>query len=326
MKRSVYIIILSVAILSLVLSACAVPKEPSSQTEPSPAGTSAKAETFLEDTATQTEPETEASVEAEILCSNEKYTISLTGEKCYINFANGNNASPSEGYSQVGSIDFSSLSEMKQAFLQNNLTEQQIQTLRTAFASYSYGNENGIEICNLTSLYHAVYPQEIQASKVTLVGENYYFSTFDSADFSSTVTHVPTQTKYEQYYASKFNIAETSPYVTITNQADGLFDGINCKIIEYEYPNSGAKCRDHIFDIDNHGISYHVNVRYRLKSPSAVNWRESETLPSEVWMFWQQDGQYFFIEIDDLNIEPTVEWLTSFGVTPYVDNSDHVAS
>ncbi len=314
----------------LILSSCATPTKSPSDTKNEAAQTATETQASETGSSEITEEPTEAMTQEDtppiVLFQNDDYTITLIQNQCYINFADGNQVSPEEGAMLSGSIDFSSLQEMKQAFLQNTLTDQQVQILRTAFASYSNGNENGIEICNLTSLYQAVYPQDIQALKVTLVGENYYFSAFDSANFSNAITHVVAQTKYEHYYASEFNVAETSSYVTITNQADGLFDGINCKIIEYEYPNSGAKCRDHIFDIDNNGISYHVNVRYRLKSPTAVDWRESETLPSDVWMFWQENGQYFFIEIDTLNISPTVEWLSSFGVTPYVDSSDHVAS
>ncbi|MBQ9780786.1 MAG: hypothetical protein IJW00_07555 [Clostridia bacterium] len=319
--KKITILIIAFIILAIFFSSCNTPQVPSVE-----ATTKTQTDISTSVIVAETKLQTIFPEEPENLYSNDRYSLTLLKNKCYINFADGNQASPEEGAMLLGSIDFSSLPEMKHSFLQNTLTDQQVQILRTAFASYSYGNENGIEICNLTSLYQAVYPQEIQASKVTLVGENYYFSAFDSADFSNAITHVATQTKYEQYYTSEFSVAETSPYVTITNQTDGLFDGLNCKIIEYEYPNSGAKCRDHIFDIDNNGISYHVNVRYRLKSPSSVNWRESETLPSDVWMFWQQDGQYFFIEIDDLNIEPTVEWLSSFGVTPYIDNSDHMTS
>ena len=150
-------ILVSLFVFSLALSSCAVPGKPSLETQSSPAGTSVKAETFLEDTATQTEPETEASVEAEILCSNEKYTISLTGEKCYINFANGNDASPNEGYSQVGSIDFPSLTEMKNHFLNNQLTPEQMLVIRCAFADET----NGIRLCNLNALFNPTIPDNV---------------------------------------------------------------------------------------------------------------------------------------------------------------------
>ena len=40
------------------------------------------------------------------------------------------------------------------------------------------------------------------------------------------------------------------------------------------------------------------------------------------------DGHYMVVSIVNPSASPTVEWLTSFGVRPYVENSnaDHVAS
>ena len=318
MKRSVYVIILSVAILSLVLSACAVPKEPSSQTEPSPAGTSVKAETFLEDTATQTEPETEASVEAEILCSNEKYTISLTGEKCYINFANGNDASPNEGYSQVGSIDFPSLTEMKNHFLNNQLTAEQMLVIRCAFADET----NGIRLCNLNALFNPTIPDNVLTDTVTLKGETYYFTL--SSEIVTGALTVATESVYQFHYDRDFK--DIDEY-QITRQEDSVLNGSPCKIIEYTVPGNGDQYRDVYFTISDGEKTLDIEISYCLKNSKLTAGRPvSENIPWRVLIFGQDNGQYFYAYLRDFTIAPTVEWLTSFGVTPYFDNSDHVAS
>ena len=70
----------------------------------------------VETTAIQSENITNAPSNTGILCSNDRYTISFEGNNCYINFSSGNDTSPEEGFSQVGSIDFTSLSEMKNHF------------------------------------------------------------------------------------------------------------------------------------------------------------------------------------------------------------------
>jgi len=279
--------------------------------------------TTEEMTESVTAAETEA--QTEILCENDEYTITLVDGKCYIKFADENYTPPQDGGMQLGSIDFSSLSEMKQAFIHNALDKYQIQVIRTAFANSSQDSVHGIEICNFNNLYHAVYPDGVTPHDVSLIKKNYTFHTTETDKYVGASTCIASPERYAYFYENNF-LPYDSEHASILNRKTGQFDGVPCETIEYEYPGSGAKYRDHVFDINLGGTLYQINVNYCLKAPTNTNWRESETLPASVNIFCQQGDALFFILIDDLKVIPTVEWLTSFGITPYVENADQVTS
>ena len=316
-------ILVSLFVFSLALSSCAVPGKPSLETQSSPAGTSVKAETFLEDTATQTEPETEASVEAEILCSNEKYTITNHPNGCRINFVDGNNSEEAADGAISGEIKFSTVAEMRSAFLNNTLTEQQINTIRQTFAD----DTTGIYLCNLNALYEPVLPDHVSPKYISLTGTNYSFYVGATEQYASADIYVASSNQYNSLY-SYAHEPHSAEYTSVTEQAEDQFGNTPCEIIEYVYTGSGATFRDYLLSFSQDHVQTEIVISYRLigPTPSLIEYRESETLPANIWIFQEVNDLRFVYHIRDLEIEPTVEWLTSFGVTPYVDNSDHVAS
>ena len=318
--------------LLLVLTACATADTPASETQAETQATETNASTESPETETEssapaeTAPETraeiptseettEADTEPSVLCANENYTISLAGENCYINFSAGNDVSPDEGFSQIGSIDFPSLSEMKNSFLNNNLTSDQMLVIRSAFADET----NGIRLCNLNALFTASLPSNVTADTVTLKGDTYYFN-LSSETVTGSLT-VATESAYQFNYNRDFKDIES---YEITKQESGVWNGSPCEIVEYTVPGNGDQYRDVYLTINE---SIQIEISYCLKNSAATQSRPvSETLPWRVLIFGCDNGQHFYSYLRDFTTAPTVEWLSSFGITPYVESGDHVVS
>ena len=268
----------------------------------------------VETTAIQSENITNAPSNTGILCSNDRYTISFEGNNCYINFSSGNDTSPEEGFSQVGSIDFTSLSEMKNHFTNNLLTEEQMLVIRSTFTDET----NGIRICDLNTLYNPTMPDGVLVEQVTLWRAAYYF-TMSSAVGSGALT-VASESTYQFHYDRDFKDIEG---YQITRQENGTIEDIPCEIIEYTVPGNGDQYRDIYLTIQDGDRTLNIELSYCLKNSQSTTSRPvSETLPWRVLIFGENNGQHFYAYLRDFTTAPTVEWLTSFGITPYVENND----
>ena len=307
--------------LALLISSCANPTEFPSDTENQPAQTIDETSAPADDTTeaateTATEAVTEEDTTPVVLFENEVYSVSRIGAQYYINFTQGNTLRDGETNPGVGEIEFDSIQSMKQAFLNGGLDGWQSAILRSLFSPYN--NTNGIRIWNLDELYQAVYPDGVSETRVSLTP--YCIQFYNTAGCLLLLT----EESYHDLYNSKYHKYLESG-VTILNQATGVYDGTPCEIVEYKHPYWNSVCRDILLSVDQNGKQLHIKISYHLPSSPDEN-AASEILPYQVEIFGQELGQYF--EFSDFSVEtsPTVEWLTSFGVTPYVDNADQSAS
>jgi len=272
-----------------------------------------------ENTESVTETETEA--QTEILCENDEYTITLVNDQCYINFADGNDLTPEDRYDNwpLGSFSFSSVQELKESFLSNQLTDEQKAIMRNAFAEDVYG----IKLCNLTKLYVPTLPEDVSQKSVTVLGTNYYFK-LDS-DLITGYFQILTLPDYEFQNNRDFRDYDDKN-ADITRQENGTFDGAGCEIVEYTY-SSGVSYRDIYLTLSNGDDVTEIEISYCVDNPNPQGTiAVSETMPWRVLIFGKNGDQHFNAYIEDFKAPPTVEWLTSFGITPYVENADQVMS
>ncbi|MBQ3507213.1 MAG: hypothetical protein IJA91_01580 [Clostridia bacterium] len=71
--------------------------------------------------------------------------------------------------------------------------------------------------------------------------------------------------------------------------------------------------------------STHIVLTYVLQLNSNLL-PVSDTVPLDIHLFGEKNDIHFDYLIQGLTEAPTVEWLSSFSIAPYVDNSDHVVS
>jgi hypothetical protein len=115
--------------------------------------------------------------------------------------------------------------------------------------------------------------------------------------------------------------ASARSLVDPTLLAQPSFDGVACEIVEsnsqYEY------YRDIYIDIEEEGKTVSIVLRYLIDyTKDDGRLIPSETAPARVLMFGEQNGAPFVVSLYEFTQTPTYEWLSSFGLTPYVPSAD----
>lgn len=131
MKKSISFLFYIISI-SLIITSCAVPSEPSSEIQPSLADTVIVTAALIENvtiqpepiTETPSEPITDIPAEPIILCQNERYTVIAFEGHAYVNFVEGNEPT----YDALGGraeLGFT-FKELAEGLYYQTLTEDQI--------------------------------------------------------------------------------------------------------------------------------------------------------------------------------------------------------
>ena len=264
----------------------------------------------IPETTVQTEVETNDASALKIIYQNDQYSLSVMNGNGYINFADGNDEEDKNG-SLPGSIEFASLAEMRQTFLSNSLREDQEAVLKTAFSK----TQEGILLFGFEQLYQPICSHDIKQEEVSLSRNGYYFKMSNEQLFGTTSLGVMSKENYtyrfENYYKPYEHILDL---ITITKQEEALFNGVPCEIVEHEVLSSGKQFRTITFSVMDEDKTLYISILYRLETATNT----SETLPYEVRIFGEMDNQYFYVRVENPTTPPTLEFLTSFGITPYV--------
>ena len=318
MKTKYGILILATAIL-LSLASCqpADTTAPDTDTAQQIAAETTAAETEL----TETAPETPAPV-LDGSFSTPDYEVSVIDGKCYLNFTDGNEAGTQGNLAfESASIPFSSLAEMKQKLQENKLTAAEMDTIKTHFNK----TDNGFEICNVSNLMTTVLPDGWSNTSVHLLGASYSISVIgpktDTTCNSGSLTTY-TQNRWDAKYTEEMEMIETKTDITHTTDT---YDGLPCEI--YTYTTSTAKLKAIFLTIpgEDGKADMHILLKYRLETTHA-NLDVSDTVPTRVYIYGEAYDTYYDYLLLNLTEAPTVEWLSSFSIAPYVDTGDHVAS
>jgi len=299
-------------LLLLICNAC--DNTPESKTE-TLASTTEQATLSRQETNVSTENTQETTVSSlEIIYQNDQYSLSVKNGNGYINFADGNDEDDKNG-SLPGSIEFANLAEMRQTFLSNSLHEDQEAILKTAFSK----TQEGILLFGFDQLYQPICSDDIKQEVVSLSRNGYYFKMSNEQLFGTTSLGVMSKENYtyrfDNYYKPYEHILDL---ITITKQEEDLFNGVPCEIVEHEVLSSGKQFRTITFSVMDEDKTLYISILYRLENASNTSeLMQSETLPYEVRIFGEMDNQYFYVRVENPTTPPTLEFLTSFGITPY---------
>lgn len=270
------------------------------------------------DTPPVTEDESRESVYVSGDFSTDIYDVTEEDGVCYLNFKDGNyikegeNQYPSQ---ELASIDFSSMDEMYRRLKTGDLTPQQIYVVKNTFTH----TEKGIVFPNVNHLLIPVLPDGCFADYVTVIDDVY------SVDF-----HVPDHTfsggasirdegQYRALYEKDYtNVYDNDNLMNITISS-GEFDGIPCEIGDYQ--TKAASLRNVRFTLETGGKTLSILITYCLDSYRG-NIPESDTHPNSIAIYCEQEGKFATVKLSDFQFAPTVEWLSSFGLTPYVPSAD----
>ena len=327
MKTKYNIVMILAAAILLSLASCQSANIPSQTTAETSPQQTVEETTAAETAPAETVPETTAPV-LDGSFSTPDYEVSVIDGKCYLNFTDGNEAETNSGSSNgdnmsminVNFIRFDSLAEMKQKLVNNDLTDEQKNIVKAKFTL----SENGFEICNVQELIQPAIPANLSLAAVYLYGKEYSFSLKENTDDPqiSAIVNFGSTSKWEQYYQECMDVIERNQ---LDSHETGTFDGASCEI--YIYTTNTAQIKEVYLTLPSteRDSSTQIVLTYVLQLNSDLL-PVSDTVPLDIHLFGEKNGIHFDYLIHGLTEAPTVEWLSSFSIAPYVDNSDHVVS
>lgn len=250
--------------------------------------------------------------------ATDAYAVTCVGDQFYLNFNESHKATSAEiSACYEAGITFESLTDFKDKLINGKLTASEQITMQAAFPK----DENGILMCDLTQLYEPVLPDGTTLSSYVywLGGNSISFA------FTKGYVHFLSEKAYNSLVAQEYTNAPNTTNYTITATYEGTYDSAPCEWIEFTIQGSQFRtCRMEI--TVNEQVFYAVLI-YAITTEETANAESStEPLPFSVAVFSEVNNQYFQVSLISPSFHPTVEWLTSFGVKLYDDNSNHVAS
>lgn len=225
----------------------------------------------------------------------EKYTLFWENGKSYMQLVSVPDDESSNGsFSQVINYpEFSSVREMKQKLSMGDLTEEEIEALMV----YAPDNANTIEVCDINSLYEAIYPNDITMKYIIYYGQTYSFA-LDGGYISCL-----TQEAYHSKFDRDYNGTNLSDNIVITSER--TVDDRNAEELVYNYYGTEIR-RVRYSNETSHGTQYILEI-YR------------EGVINGVYIFGTSNGAYYGVYMHDLEERPSIEWLSSFGLREYVE-------
>ncbi len=269
--------------------------------------------TSATDTVDTSSPETETLPLPNGSFSTDAYTVSQVSGQYYLNFKDGYKASAEDikGCEQAN-ITFDSLADMKSKLQNGTLSTSEQIIMQAAFPK----DENGILMCDLANLYEPVLPDGVSYSKVSWSGGAELSFAFNGGTFLWAK-----ESTYRARLQSEFVNAPNTTNYTITSDQEGTYDGHPCRWIELTRTN-GLSFRIACIEITVDGHSVYAVLNFSAADDTGT----APEAPFTGTIMTELNGQYIIITIANPATAPTVEWLSSFGITPYVDNADHVTA
>lgn len=211
---------------------------------------------------------------------------------------------------------FSSVAEMRQSIITGSYTEGEYGVLYMNALTSSSDNEDGtIEICDLNKLHDCTMPADMDTKYISWYGDYYAFAlTGETSEWGAIIygdTEGYTDTFNEEYMDFLSN-----PNVTVTKQ-EQIED--RAATVYYGFTDI-AELKDICYEIREGDKHIFVREKYLLDADHDLM-KKSSTVPSSIDV-WGTDGdEYFYGSFFHLSERPSVEWLSEFGLTPYVDSS-----
>lgn len=233
--------------------------------------------------------------------TNDKYAIlekdGIYSMKLHDPEAYSGGGSASQNASEAFYVEFSSVGKMKETIEEGSFSKETLEKMQECF---SKDQNNNVLICNTNKLYDVTLPQGVTARAIHWFGDSYNFLLGDhgAIDFTNKAWH--------DEYAKRHDIESGKAKVISVN----MLDDRNAKEVIYE--NLLGQPRSMItysYTSGNKTIS--VAEQYNLD--------ESETIPYSIGFWGCCNGAYFTGHMYGLTERPSYEWVTAFGLKPYVE-------
>lgn len=227
-----------------------------------------------------------------ILEKDGTYSIKLHDPESYYGSQSAMQSSSAAFY-----LEFSSVGKMKEAIEKGSFSKE---TLEKMLENFSKDSNNNVLICNPNKLYDVTLPEDVTARAIHWFGDTYNFllGGHGSLVFTDKVWH--------DEYAKRHDIEAGKAEVISVN----MIPDRNAKEVIY-VSLMGQPRRMVTYSYTSGTKTITVAERYNLD--------ESETIPNNISFWGCCDGAYFTGYVYELTERPSFEWVTAFGLTPYVE-------
>ncbi len=252
---------------------------------------------------------------------SDSYTIEWKNGVGYLDFKNGNEKDDLylDGCVQYAdTIEFESISELRETLTQATLDEDQLFTIRNFFPRSEDGR---ILIIDPQKIAVPTLPSDMMINYVTLKGTSCSFRTAPQNEATSPVGfrgpfHFRTQEQHEdniryfENFGNTFDSKDGYELISKTTSTDR-----NATIYEYIAP-AGTFKRVH-YVITDGDKTLHISENYRIAPPPDATYpvETSETVPIELNIYGSVGETYFSVRNYSLTARPSIEWLSAWGVT-----------
>ena len=199
-------------------------------------------------------------------------------------------------------VRFDSVAKMKEAIETGNFSKQQLEAIRNRFAR----KDGEILSVNTNKLYEAALPEDMEATEVTWTGDDYFFTVKCKSDDVSVRLEFDTKEEHDQHKKKMMEFLELNDDIVQYKEDDR-----DATVYEYKL-RFGISMRIVMYTLQSNGKTTMVQETYRMTG--------TEAKFQGVWLCGEQDGAYFYADIDCAS-RPSVEWLLSIGLKPYVEKT-----
>lgn len=245
----------------------------------------------------------------ETVVSSENYSIVTDGQQCYLQPSKEIAKKEYTATLQSAAIQwplFRSVKEMKAAIENGELPEDVVTLMQ-----FRCANEAGmIEVWDLDRLYTATYPSLVVTRDIQYEGNNYLFG------FSGLVHGWITcsnKSNYDRQYAYHItNFFEDNGHEISARETEN-YEGVEAEVLYY----TGGNDKVVRYDASTENKQLFVQEEY---------FSTAHEIPYAVTFFGYENGTYFCGAITIISIgnwelpfRPSVSFMQSFGMTPYVE-------
>lgn len=199
------------------------------------------------------------------------------------------------------SLYFGSLEEMRSDLLLGNLTDRELQHL----GMFTRDEEGKARICDLDNLWECAYPESLDVGSVSLKNSRYIFALIGD-HLESAIFYLYPQ---DQWHESVEFYANYDQYDRVEHCGKDTEEDRNAIVFVYKLNKEETERKLVVYTISEEDKTLHVYEWYDLA--------ESSEVPSDVEIYGEHHGDYFYVSIDGLTERPSVEWLSLFGIKEY---------
>jgi hypothetical protein len=248
-----------------------------------------------------------------------RVSITVENGQYLLEFAEGNSAESSGGSSSIGGVQeldiptFSNLSQMKTAIEQGKFTESQIKAIKT----YKKDASGKIKICDLNNLYDATVPDGFGREYIAWNGTSYNMDYVHENGITFMGVDIFDLASYEKSYKEEFSKV-SQKYALSTTEPErnaevyvGTPGKVTYKYVRYTIVDGNKTLN--VLEI------YYVGVREGVANPEIYTQYICEDVPNNIRIWGEQDGVKFTVGLWYPKERPSMEYLSQFGLTAYVE-------